>query len=433
MNVPNITVNIPVEQLCIGLYIHLDIPWLDHSFARNSFKISNQEQLLALKKLGLKTIRVSPSKSDCRPLPPPKNPETPAPADDSGATEPISAEEQARIDAKKARIDRLVAERAAIAECEKQFLKAAGALKNITRNLFSRPQEVFRDADQLVDQMLDSLLRDKDIAIHLMNDKIGGEDVYYHSLNVSVLAMMLAKEMGLPPADIKQLGMGCLFHDIGKVEIPDRVVNKTEALTRAEQNLLQQHCQYGEPIANKIGLPKAALDILLQHHEHVDGSGYPKQLKGEQISPLARIAAIVNAYDNHCNRPNPVDSLSPYEALSYMFAQQRKLFDLGPLNLFIRCLGIYPPGTIVRLSDGTLGMVVSVNSGQPLRPGVLIYDPNIPKTEAIILDLSSEPELDISESLKPKQLAPEVYEYLSPRKRMSYFIDAPKNNARKSV
>ena len=114
-----------------------------------------------------------------------------------------------------------------------------------------------------------------------------------------------------------------------------------------------------------------------------------------------------------------------------MFAQQRHLFDAGALNMFIRCMGVYPPGTLVRLSDETLGMVISINSGKPLRPSVLIYDPNVPKDEAIILDLSQESDLEISASLKPGQLGPEAYDYLSPRKRMSYFLDTPKPGTKK--
>ncbi|WP_394777831.1 HD-GYP domain-containing protein [Undibacterium sp.] len=419
-----ITKNISVEQLCIGLYVHLDVGWLNHSFARNSFKIKTDKQIAAIRQLGLKTVRVEPARSDCRPLP--ANPN----AEEVVEIAQPSAEELELINAKKARIEKLIEESSAIAQCEKEFEKAASTLKNISRNLFSRPQEAQKEADQLIQQMLDSLLADKDIAIHLMNDKIAGEEAYYHSLNVSVLAMMLAKEMHLPAQDIKMIGLGCLFHDIGKIEIPDRIVNKTFALTKAEQNLLQLHSQYGATIAEKLGLPKPVIDIIQQHHEHADGSGYPNRLTAGQMSPLARIVAVVNAYDNHCNRPNPADSLTPYEALAFMFKQQRKLFEPAALDMFIHCLGVYPPGTIVQLSDATLGMVMSINSGKPLRPSVLIYDPEVPKNEAIILDLSQEQELEVAASLRPKQLAPEVYDYLSPRKRMSYFMDTPKSGSK---
>jgi len=169
-----ITVNVPVEQLCIGLYVHLDVSWLDHSFALNSFKIKNEQEIVALKQLGLKTIRVNPSKSDCRPLPPvPRAPDQP---DASVTVAVVTPEEQEKIKEKRARVERLIKERTAIAECEKQLLKAAGTLKSITKNLFARPQESVRQADELIQQMVDSLLVDKDIAIHLMNDKIVGEE-----------------------------------------------------------------------------------------------------------------------------------------------------------------------------------------------------------------------------------------------------------------
>lgn len=417
---------ISVDQLRVGVYIHLDLSWMEHNFARSSFKIKDKAQIEEIKKLGLNRVRIDPTLSDHTPLP--AAPVAAAPA--ASKIPQLSTEEVTLQNAKKARIERINQQIAAAAHCKKEFLKAANTLKNISLNLFSRPQDAHHDADQLVQQMLESLLTDKDIAIHLMNDKGTGEENYYHSLNVAVLAMLLGKELALPESDIKLLGMGCLFHDSGKVEIPEWIVTKTGTLTRAEKNLLQQHCQYGEAIAVKIGLPQRAVDIILQHHECIDGSGFPKQLKGDQISLLAGIVAIVNTYDNHCNRPNPADSLSPYEALSTMFARQRAQFDPGPLSVFIRCMGVYPPGTIVRLSNDSIGMVVSVNSGKPLRPSVLVYDVAVPKEEALIIDLLVTPELNVCASLKPSQLPHDIYDYLSPRKRMMYFFDTPKADAK---
>jgi putative nucleotidyltransferase with HDIG domain len=420
---------ISVDQLCVGLYVMLDVGWLEHSFARNSFRIKNADQIKAIKSLGIKTIRVESTLSECKPLALPVAPA--AAVENQPVVAEPTAEELILINAKKERIAKLIAEREAIARCEKEYQKAAAAIKNISRNLFSQPKEAFNSADQLTQQMLDSLLSEKDIAIHLMNDKIAGEEAYYHSLNVAILSMMLGKEMGFQPADLKVLGMGCLFHDIGKVEIPDRIVNSRQELSKSEQNLLQLHCNYGLKIGERLGLPKGALDIIMQHHEYADGSGYPGHLAADKSTMLSRIVCIVNAYDNHCNRPNPADSLTPYDALVLMFAHQRKLFDAATLNIFIRCMGIYPPGTIVKLSDGTFGMVVSVNSGQPLRPTILIYDPSVPKDEAIILDLSNDSDLEVKASLKPDALPQEIFAYLSPRKRMTYYFDPQKPGATK--
>jgi putative nucleotidyltransferase with HDIG domain len=403
---------IAVEQLCIGLFVQLEIGWINHSFPRNNFKIKNAGQIATIRQLGLRQIRIDSALSDCEPLPLPEAGEEEAEPEAAGP----SAEEIAAVSAKKERIDRVKRQRAAVAQCERLFFKAANSLKDITRNMFSRPTEAKQDADKLVHEMLNSLLLNKDVAVHLMNDKDGGRESYFHSLNVATLAMMLAKELKMCEMDVQHIGMGSLFHDIGKKEIPDRVSNKVEPLTRSEATLMQQHCVYGETIGKKLGLPQPVIDIIVQHHEYMDGSGYPRMLKGDKISPLARVVAIVNAYDNHCHHPVHAESLSPSEALSYMFKNQGKLFDSVPLQVFIRCLGLYPAGTLVRLSDDTLGMVVSANTASPLRPNVLIYDPSVPKNEAIILDLQHEPDLKISEGLKPASLARDVYDYLSPRK-----------------
>ena len=426
MTSPAKPVYIAPEQLQVGIFVLLEMNWLDHDFARNSFKIKNAEQLAQLQRLGLQRIQVDPSRSDARPLPASAAGAIPAP-------EAAPQEDTPAMLAKRERVARILEQRAAVAQCEAQFIKAAAAIKDINTNLFSRPLAARQGGEVLVQQMLDSILTNKDIAIHLMNDKVAGEEMYFHSLNVTVLAMMLARELDVPAADIKELGVGCLFHDIGKLDIPDRVRLKTGPHTRAERNLMQQHTQYGLATAGKLGLSRAATDIIGQHHEHADGSGYPLQLKGEKISTLARIVAIVNTYDNLCNQPNLLDSVTPYEALSQMFAQQRQHFDSAPLNMFIRCMGVYPPGTIVRLSDDTLGMVVSVNSSKPLRPSILIYDKAVPKAEAIIIDLMTETDINVAASLRPAQLSREVHDYLSPRKRTTYYFDSPKNeSARKA-
>ncbi|HEY0844695.1 MAG TPA: HD-GYP domain-containing protein [Noviherbaspirillum sp.] len=425
MNLQTKSFPIVIDQLRVGMHVILDIHWLDHDFPRNSFKVKNAEQLEKIRKLGLTRVRIDPSRSDTVPEP------LAVEAAPAAAETAVETAETPMAKAKRERLERINQQRAAVVECERQFLKTAGTLKSINANLFSRPQEAYQRANELVDQMVDSILTDRDIAIHLMKDKYGGEDMYFHSLNVSVLAMMLAKQLGLPREDVKELGFGSLFHDIGKIEIPDKVLLKSSGLTKAELHLLQQHCAYGEPIARKLGLSKKALDIVTQHHECMDGSGYPRSLSGDQISPLARLVAIVNSYDNLCNRPNPADSLSPYAALSHMFAHQRTQLDGGPLGVFIRCLGVYPPGTVVRLSDGTLGLVVAVNASKPLRPSVLIHDPEVPSSEAVILDLEFEPELTIAECLKPMQLPRAALEYLAPRRRMTYYFDLPETRTKK--
>jgi hypothetical protein len=190
------------------------------------------------------------------------------------------------------------------------------------------------------------------------------------------------------------------------------------------------HCEYGVRLGKQIGLPEPVLRIILQHHELADGSGFPNKLKGDQIDPLARIVSLVNYYDNLCNPADLAKAMTPHEALSLMFAQRRAKFDTRALQVMIRCLGVYPPGTVVKLSNDAIALVSSVNPAKPLRPWVTVYDASIPKDEAIMLDLEEEPDINIAKALRPIQLPPEVYEYLSPRKRVTYYFDADSRKGR---
>lgn len=409
-------------QLCVGLHVHLDLPWTEHPFTFSSFKIKSLEQIVTLQTLGLTRIRFNKAKSDGEPLAVPKGiPAQPA--------APRSHDDDPLYRAKRARVERLLAQQARVAQCEHEFLSSARAVKSITHNLFAKPNEAHQEAQTLVQSIADSMLTESDIAINLMKDKSGGEDVYFHSLNVTVLSMMLAKELKAPHEAIRLIGMGAMFHDVGKLDIPDRIVRKTESLTKPELSLLQQHCAYGVETGRKLGLPNEALTVIAQHHEYADGTGYPKGLKGADIFLLARVVAIANTYDNLCNPVKASTALTPHQALSLMYAQQRGKFDTTPFTTFVRCMGIYPPGTVVVLSNESVGMVVSVNSAVPLKPTVLIYDPAVPRERAILVDLESEPEVSIGRALKPEQLPKPVYDYLAPRRRLTYYFDSESSQA----
>ncbi|TAK99372.1 MAG: HD-GYP domain-containing protein [Aquabacterium sp.] len=407
------------EQLCIGLYVHLDLSWTEHPFTFSSFKIKSLDQIATIQGLGLKRVRYAPGKSDSKPLAAPKPGDAPA----APPPPPLPRDEDPAFHAKRARMQRLGEQRAKAAACEKELLSAAKTIKSINQNVFSRPEEVKEAAGTLIKSIADSMLVDADVSIQLMADKVGGEEVYYHSLNVSLLSMMLAKELKAPAPVVQMVGMGALFHDIGELEIPDRIVRKQEARTKAETALLQMHCEYGVNIARKMNLPNEVLQVIAQHHEKVDGSGYPSGATAAQMSLLTRIVSLVNAYDEMCNPPNAAKAMTPHEALSMMFAQQRNQYDQLAMSTFVRCMGVYPPGTIVVLSNGATAMVVSVNTSKPLRPVVLVYDPSVPKEEAIVVDLEVEQDVSITKTMRPQQLSSDAYAYLSPRKRMTYYFD----------
>lgn len=413
-------VRISVDQVREGLYIRLDT-WMNHPFLFNGFKIRNAKQIEALRAAGIREVTCIPARSDSEPLPPVGAGSVPEKTVESAAeTDP---ELEAMWREKQARRQKVAERRAAIAQCEQRFNKSVGSVKSLLKGLFARPQESVGQAKALVADMVDSLLAEKEVVIHLMSSKAGDENAYYHALNVTVLALLLAKEAGLGGEEMRDLGLGCLLHDIGKERVPSKILLKRTPWTPAEHNFYQQHVVYGVEAAQRLpNITPGALEVIAFHHEMMDGGGYPGHLTAERIGKLARIAAIVNTYDNHCNRVNPADSLTPAEALAHMFKRQKEQFDPLLLKLFIRCMGVYPPGSIVQLNNDAIGMVVSVNPDRLLQPTILLYDPAIPKEEAVFFDLDEEPDLAIVKTLRPVELKPEVHEYLNPRARLNYYL-----------
>jgi putative nucleotidyltransferase with HDIG domain len=409
-------------QLQVGLYIHLDLPWTQHPFTFGSFKIASDEQIVTIRQLGLQKIRYSPTKSNALPTPLPA--ETNDQLNHEAQAPFINPEVQAAIDAKQDLLLHYEHNKKQRSECAKAFSATVQAVRRIDKQLNQRPKETLAGADHLVSQLLDSLLVDSDIVIHLMNDKAPSEAFYYHPLNVLILSLILARDMQFSKQDIHKLGMAALFHDIGKDQLPGRILLKTDPLTAAEAKIYQQHCQWGVDAGKVAGLPPAVLHIISQHHEMCNGSGYPKHLKMAEIDPLARILSLVNCYDNYCNRLNPADSLTPHEALSLMFSQQKAWFDPVPLNLMIHSMGVYPPGSLVILSNDCFALVMAVNSAKPLKPVVLVYNSDGNNNDTVLIDLEYETQLNICKSIKTNQLPKEASNYLRPGKRISYFFNA---------
>lgn len=425
------------EQLRTGVFVLLDLAWFKHSFTLNSFKIRTEEQLRELHALKLPRYRYDPARSDSlediqslqAPL---GDAPTEPPADASQAPDDKLVDPAMAI--KHERMAALAVRRDQIENVERAFTKATAVMKNLNRNLMSRPKETLEEMGALMGQMIAAFLESPDATLHVMGDKVGGEEVYFHSLNVTILAMMLAKDLGFTPELARELGVGAMVHDIGLMEIPDKVTRKSpDEHTSAERSLRAQHVEYGLALGRKLGLSPQALAVIAQHHELFDGSGFPKGTKGDGITLAARLVSVVNHYDNLCNPLDIKKAMTPHEALSFMYAKRREKFDAKVLQLMIRSLGVYPPGSIVQLSNEALAVVTSVNPRKPLRPWILVYDPDVPKEQAIVLDMEKELEINIVKSIRPALLAPKAAAYLNPRNRVTYFFDSGANAAAKSA
>ncbi|MFY1017390.1 HD-GYP domain-containing protein [Ectopseudomonas khazarica] len=406
------------EQLCIGLYVQLELSWWEHDFAFSNFKIKDEAQIRALRALNLERLRYDPARSDCAPLEP-----ADSPSEAAVEAPPVDPQHQARQE----RAQKLRHLRSRLAEVDRRFSEASQRIKTLNQTLRSRPEDAVQQAGAIVSEMVETLLGAPGVVLHGITGK-AAEDSYFHALNVTVLALLLGRQLGLDSEACHSLGLGALLHDIGKLEVPSKVLLKPEPLTRPEQQLLQMHTDFGLRMGQKLMLDDEVLRIIHEHHEHCDGSGYPRGLREAGIGRLSRLVAITNHFDGLCNPLDPRQALSPHEALVQMFKQQREHFDEVALKAFVRVMGIYPPGSLVQLEDERYALVLGMNPTQALRPTLILYDASVAKHEALIVDLAEDSDLAIARSLRPSQLPLEVLEYLSPRRNLSYHIEP--NHAR---
>lgn len=407
-------------QIKVGYFIQLPLNWMKHPFMTNKFKVESAGQLAIIQTLELDFVYFFPEKSTV-------NTEvTPEPTQDEAAAE--AAVLRAQLEAEKnLRIEQAKEQRRQLQKTEKAFEKSMAQVRNLMSKIGSRPLQAIEEANQLVFSIADTILSADALVLHLISQAgKEQESIYYHVLNVSVLSMMLAKNLGMSEAQVKLVGLGALFHDIGKLKIPSQILRKTEPLSGPEANLLKLHTRYGVELLKLTDtFPPAALPMVEQHHEYLDGSGYPFGLKEDAIDAMSRVVAVVNEFDNLCHPLDISKARSPHHAMSVMFKTMKGKLGSEEMAQLIKMMGVYPPGTVVQLTDDRVGLVMSVNSEQMLYPNVLIYDAQIPRLEAPVINLQ-ESKLGVAKVLKPSQLPQAVYEYLNPRAQVSYFVQSDK-------
>ena len=405
-------------DLKLGYAVKLPGAWMKHPFLSGNMIIENMQQLQIIRSLDIEYVLFYPDKSKKIDMPPELNDE------DAASFNMAASEAQIKMQQDKMqRIEQAKAHRRDIQRTEKAFAQSLLQVRSIMSKLSSRPLNAIDDASSLIGAMTDVLLNADSLVLHLISAaNKEQEGLYYHSLNVATLSMMLAKNLNLSAEQIKTVGIGALFHDIGKIKIPSQILRKTTPLTTPEQNLLKLHTKYGVDLVGLTdNFPLEAWPIVEQHHEYIDGSGYPKGLKESSIDALAKIVAVVNEFDNLCHPLDISKSRSPHHALSYMYRTMKGKLADREMKVMIKMMGVYPPGTIVQLSDQRIGIVMSVNSENLLCPNVLVYDADVPRLEAPILTLEPD-KLSISKVIKIQALPQQFAEYLNPRAQVSYHI-----------
>ena len=428
------------DDLRIGLYIKIEGSWFSHPFSTNTFKIKFKKDLATLRDLTKVRLLYDPERSD--PIAPEKSGDEESTRDLGKSSEeligePIDSDVELNLDTDEIpatilTTDEMLEERReAFATRRKQLRNTDQAYQGVLqqsklmfRELRTGHAKGIGRASGMV-ASLGKIITDPSSSMALMN-LMGSteevEDFFMHSLNVSALSMMLAQEFTQDEEELKYIGMGALFHDLGLLETERMGNNPKSYRTAPDSRTLRKHPQNGRLLTERfLGISYHSLDIIEQHHERLDGSGYPSGLIEKEISLFSKIVMVVDEYDELCNHPDITKSLTPYEALCHLYAKRRgPLWDDAVVSL-VHMLSIYPPGTLVELSDGKLGIVSSVNPQSRMDPWVMIYSAECPREEAPIIDLSQEEHVSIVKSFQPKQIPYAIREYLNPRRIISYF------------
>lgn len=335
---------IPVRDLTLGMYLHrFDGAWMDHPFWRQGFLLESAEEIGRIRSSGVTDVWIDTARG--------AEPSAPAPAAAPAEVPPAPAPAEAP-QPKTSMEDEL---RTAVLLC--------GQARDCIVTVFEAARmgrlNDSSAARGLVEDVCDSVLRNPGALISLARLKTADSYTYMHSVAVCALMVALAAQLGLDEAQTREAGMAGLLHDIGKARVPLAILNKPGKLSDEEFAVVRTHSEHGHAMLLACGDVHAeVLDACLHHHEKMDGTGYPHRLPGEQIGLMARMAAICDVYDAVTSDRPYKKAWDPAEAVRRMAEWSGSHFDRRLFLAFVRSVGIYPVGSLVRLSSGRLAVVV---------------------------------------------------------------------------
>jgi len=418
-----------ISELRPGHFIELEGGWFAHNFIRSKFLIESPRVLDELRAAGIAGVKVHIDKSTI-PFPVPPDFDQQRAARDTATSEAASKAADAKPTESflsnapatmKQALLRGTEMRRRQEAAEQAHASALQETQFVMKNLLAPGAAVAERTRAFVDSAVVTVLSD-DATLHLLSSRQGEMSLRFHSLQVMTLALLTAKRLELSEAELQDLATAALFHDCGVARLQDSVRISGGSGNRLEQDAYQSHVLYSVEMAKSSSIvSKPALAAILTHHEAINGTGYPKKLSGEEIPLLGRILAVADRYDYLVNPPASPVGMTPAEVLARLFQQEGAKFDKRVLHAFTKSIGIYPPGSIVQLSDGRYGIVIGVNTEALMCPSVLVYEPSVSKSQAPVLDLLETADVNIRSCLATVMVPKEVLEYLNPRGRVAYF------------
>ncbi|MFZ4288811.1 HD-GYP domain-containing protein [Variovorax sp. HJSM1_2] len=376
---------ISVQQLRLGMYIEEFCgAWVEHPFWRSGFVLQKPQELDNILSTSVREVWIDVAKGVDVP---------------AGTVSLSKAEVEEQVDSELgqlADLDQRRNEPVALAREIHKAAKICALSKKAVSSMFQEAR-MGRAIDTvgvktLVAEISDSVTRNAAAMISLARLKTADDYTYMHSVAVCALMVVLARQLGLNNAEVHSAGVAGLLHDLGKVQMPMAVLNKPGKLTDAEYQTIQDHPLRGyEMLCNAPGVDPVALDVCLHHHEKVDGSGYPKGLRDQEISLYAKMGAVCDVYDAiTSNRPYKA-GWDPAESLRKMAEWAPGHFDQKVFHAFVKSVGIFPTGSLVRLASGLLAIVIEQSTKSLMTPRVRAFYSTVTENRIMpkLIDLSA--------------------------------------------
>ena len=352
---------IKIEQLKPGVFVHdFNSGWLHHPFLHNQITIKNEREIEKVIKYGTREVYIDTAKG--------------IDIDDAPTKQEVDREIETNLRLPTARpsdSNYRVPLRKEIGRAKALAVEATQFVHTLMDKAKLGKQINMGEVEWIVERMTTSVLNNKDALVNLLRIKDKDQYTYTHCVAVSALCISFGERLGFQHEQIKAVGIGGLLHDIGKVKIPNEILNKPGPLTEREFEIMKKHVDHGHcMLQDATRIEQNSVCVTTHHHERLDGTGYPAGLKGDQISLFGQLAAIVDIYDALTSERCYKGSMPPTEALKKLFEWSPAYLNRDLVEQFIAHLGIYPIGAVVRLESGLIGVVVDHGETDLLYPTV---------------------------------------------------------------